>query len=46
VISVALPRPRAYEMRLSPEFNELKLKIWSTLKDELAVPELGDGPRA
>jgi NitT/TauT family transport system ATP-binding protein len=46
LISVGLPRPRAYEMRLSPEFNALKLKIWSALKDELAAPEMRHGPRA
>jgi NitT/TauT family transport system ATP-binding protein len=33
---VRLPRPRDYEMRLSPEFNELKLAIWNALKEELA----------
>jgi NitT/TauT family transport system ATP-binding protein len=36
-IAVRLPRPRDYEMRLSPEFNELKLAIWKALKEELAV---------
>src|SRR5262249_23321958 len=34
-IEVRLPRPRDYEMRLSPEFNELKLGIWKALKEEL-----------
>ena len=34
---VRLPRPRNYEMRLSPEFNELKLAIWNALKEELAA---------
>jgi NitT/TauT family transport system ATP-binding protein len=34
-IAVRLPRPRDYEMRLSPEFNELKLAIWNALKEEL-----------
>src|SRR5919201_405067 len=34
-IPVRLPRPRDYEMRLTPEFNELKLAIWSALRDEL-----------
>jgi len=34
-IGVRLPRPRDYEMRLSPEFNELKLAIWNALKEEL-----------
>src|SRR5574341_2515134 len=36
-IPVRLPRPRDYEMRLSPEFNELKLAIWNALKEELAA---------
>lgn len=36
-IPVRLARPRNYEMRLSPEFNELKLAIWSALKEELAL---------
>jgi NitT/TauT family transport system ATP-binding protein len=34
---VALPRPREYEMRVTPEFNDLKLEIWNTLKDEIVV---------
>jgi NitT/TauT family transport system ATP-binding protein len=34
-IGIGLPRPRDYEMRLTPEFNELKHAIWSALKDEL-----------
>jgi NitT/TauT family transport system ATP-binding protein len=34
---VELPRPRTYEMRVTPQFNELKLAIWNTLKDEIAV---------
>jgi NitT/TauT family transport system ATP-binding protein len=34
-IDVRLPRPRDYEMRLSPRFNELKLGIWNALKEEL-----------
>ncbi len=34
-IPVKLPRPRDYEMRLTPEFNELKSAIWNALKDEL-----------
>jgi NitT/TauT family transport system ATP-binding protein len=37
VFTIALPRPREYEMRVSPEFNELKLQIWNTLKDEIVV---------
>jgi NitT/TauT family transport system ATP-binding protein len=35
--AVALPRPRTYEMRVTPEFNDLKLEIWNTLKDEISV---------
>ncbi|MGB7034518.1 MAG: ABC transporter ATP-binding protein [Xanthobacteraceae bacterium] len=35
--SIALPRPREYEMRVTPAFNDLKLEIWNTLKDEIAV---------
>jgi NitT/TauT family transport system ATP-binding protein len=34
---IDLPRPRDYEMRVTPEFNELKLEIWNELKDEIAV---------
>jgi ABC-type nitrate/sulfonate/bicarbonate transport system ATPase subunit len=34
---IALPRPRDYEMRASPEFNRLKLEIWHALKDEISV---------
>ena len=29
--------PRDYEMRVTPEFNELKLEIWNSLKDEITV---------
>jgi NitT/TauT family transport system ATP-binding protein len=35
VIPIDLPRPRDYEMRLTPEFNEIKLRIWEVLKEEL-----------
>ncbi|HEX2384986.1 MAG TPA: ABC transporter ATP-binding protein, partial [Candidatus Binatia bacterium] len=35
ILKVRLPRPRAYEMRLTAEFNELKSQIWDILKDEL-----------
>ena len=35
VIQIDLPRPRDYEMRLTPEFNEIKLRIWEVLKEEL-----------
>jgi NitT/TauT family transport system ATP-binding protein len=37
VFPIELPRPRDYEMRVTPEFNELKLQIWQTLKDEIVV---------
>ncbi len=46
IIPVRLPRPRDYEMRLSPEFNELKLRIWKALKEELALTQVADGPGA
>lgn len=46
VIPVPLPRPRDYEMRVSPAFNELKLKIWNALKEELAPGGIGDVPPA
>jgi NitT/TauT family transport system ATP-binding protein len=35
--AVDLPRPREYEMRVAREFNDLKLEIWNTLKDEITV---------
>jgi NitT/TauT family transport system ATP-binding protein len=35
IIGIDLPRPRDYEMRLTPEFNEIKLHIWEVLKEEL-----------
>jgi NitT/TauT family transport system ATP-binding protein len=35
--AIDLPRPRDYEMRVSPQFNELKLEIWHALKDEISV---------
>ncbi len=35
IIDVGLNRPRDYEMRVSQEFNELRLEIWNELKDEL-----------
>jgi NitT/TauT family transport system ATP-binding protein len=35
VLKIHLPRPRDYEMRLTPEFNEIKLRIWEVLKEEL-----------
>jgi len=34
-LKIQLPRPRDYEMRLTPEFNEIKLRIWDVLKEEL-----------
>jgi NitT/TauT family transport system ATP-binding protein len=37
VFDIKLPRPREYEMRVTPEFNDLKLEIWNTLKDEIAI---------
>ena len=37
IFPIALPRPRDYEMRVTPEFNELKLEIWNALKDEITV---------
>ena len=35
VLRIDLPRPRDYEMRLTPAFNEIKLHIWEVLKEEL-----------
>src|SRR5919198_1281900 len=35
MLVVQLPRPREYEMRLTPEFNEIKSRIWEVLKEEL-----------
>ena len=35
VIQIDLPRPRDYEMRLTPKFNEIKLRIWEVLREEL-----------
>jgi NitT/TauT family transport system ATP-binding protein len=37
ICPIELPRPRDYEMRVTPEFNELKLEIWNELKDEITV---------
>jgi NitT/TauT family transport system ATP-binding protein len=34
---IELPRPRDYEMRVTPQFNDLKLEIWHALKDEITV---------
>jgi NitT/TauT family transport system ATP-binding protein len=41
VVEVGLHRPRDYEMRLTPEFNELKARIWASLKEELVTPAEG-----
>jgi NitT/TauT family transport system ATP-binding protein len=35
--AIDLPRPREYEMRVTPQFNDLKLEIWNTLKDEIVA---------
>jgi NitT/TauT family transport system ATP-binding protein len=37
IFDIPLPRPRDYEMRVTPEFNDLKLQIWNELKDEITV---------
>jgi NitT/TauT family transport system ATP-binding protein len=37
IFNIDLPRPRDYEMRVTREFNDLKLEIWHTLKDEITV---------
>ena len=37
IFAIDLPRPRDYEMRVTPEFNNLKLEIWHALKDEISV---------
>ena len=37
LFDIPLPRPRDYEMRVTPQFNDLKLAIWQTLKDEISV---------
>jgi len=36
VVKIPLPRPRDYEMRVTQEFNNLKLALWNELKDELS----------
>jgi NitT/TauT family transport system ATP-binding protein len=43
IIKIDLPRPRDYEMRLSPKFNDIKLQIWNSLKEELTTRGRGDG---
>jgi NitT/TauT family transport system ATP-binding protein len=37
IFAIDLPRPRDYEMRVTREFNDLKLEIWNELKDEIMV---------
>ncbi len=37
IFAIDLPRPRDYEMRVTPEFNNLKLEIWHALKDEISI---------
>ncbi len=37
IFDIPLPRPRDYEMRVTPQFNDLKLEIWNALKDEITV---------
>ena len=37
IFPIELSRPRDYEMRVTPEFNALKLEIWNELKDEITV---------
>jgi NitT/TauT family transport system ATP-binding protein len=37
IFAVHLPRPRDYEMRVTREFNDLKLEIWNALKDEITA---------
>jgi NitT/TauT family transport system ATP-binding protein len=37
MFTIELPRPRDYEMRTTPQFNDLKLEIWHALKDEITV---------
>lgn len=43
IMKINLPRPREYEMRLAPEFNDIKAEIWNTLKEELISKGSGDG---
>jgi NitT/TauT family transport system ATP-binding protein len=37
IFAINLPRPRDYEMRVTPEFNDLKLEIWHALRDEIMI---------
>ena len=39
ILKIQLPRPRDYETRLTPEFNEIKSRIWEVLKEELTSRE-------
>ena len=43
ILKIDLPRPRDYEMRLTPEFNDIKAQIWNSLKDELGAKGAGNG---
>ncbi len=43
ILKINLPRPRDYEMRLSPGFNDIKLQIWNSLKEELTAKGRRDG---
>jgi NitT/TauT family transport system ATP-binding protein len=43
VLDIKLPRPRDYEMRLSPEFNDIKADVWHSLKEELISKGAGNG---
>ena len=36
IVDIPLSRPRDYEMRVTQEFNDLKLILWNELKDELS----------
>lgn len=42
-IKINLPRPRDYEMRLTPAFNDIKHNIWDMLKEELTAKGTRDG---
>ena len=37
IVDIPLARPRDYEMRVTQQFNDLKLALWNELKDELSV---------
>ena len=37
IVDIPLPRPRDYEMRVTQQFNDLKLALWNELKDELSA---------